>query len=198
MGRPSNTAQRKQEIVEALLQVMANVGYEKASIQSIAKQAGLAPGLIHYHFKTKQDILIAAIHWIATSAEQRLQAMLNDARDPWEKLKAFVNARLATGETQMPQIVAAWIVVASESIKHDEVRTIYQNLIKTQLDILSTLIVDVWTSKIEIDFEVAHLSAIIVSAIEGAFQLSVTAPDSMPKDYAAESVIKLIESRLAC
>ena len=198
MGRPSNTAQRKQEIVEALLQVMANVGYEKASIQSIAKQAGLAPGLIHYHFKTKQDILIAAIHWIATSAEQRLQAMLNDARDPWEKLKAFVNARLATGETQMPQIVAAWIVVASESIKHDEVRTIYQNLIKTQLDILSTLIVDVWTSKIEIDFEVAHLSAIIVSAIEGAFQLSVTAPDAMPKDYAAESVIKLIESRLAC
>ena len=198
MGRPSNTAQRKQEIVEALLQVMANVGYEKASIQSIAKQAGLAPGLIHYHFKTKQDILIAAIHWIATSAEQRLLAMLNDARDPWEKLKAFVNARLATGETQMPQIVAAWIVVASESIKHDEVRTIYQNLIKTQLDILSALIVDVWTSKIEIDFEVAHLSAIIVSAIEGAFQLSVTAPDAMPKDYAAESVIKLIESRLAC
>ena len=95
MGRPSNTEQRKQEIVTALLHVMANVGYEKASIQSIAKQAGLAPGLIHYHFKTKQDILIAAMHWIATSAEQRLQAMLNDARDPWEKLKAFVNARLA-------------------------------------------------------------------------------------------------------
>ena len=102
MGRPSNTEQRKQEIVTALLHVMANVGYEKASIQSIAKQAGLAPGLIHYHFKTKQDILVAAIHWIAASAEQRLQAMLNDARDPWEKLKAFVNARLATGETQMP------------------------------------------------------------------------------------------------
>lgn len=196
MGRPSNTEQRKQEIVAALLYVMANVGYEKASIQSIAKQAGLAPGLIHYHFKTKQDILIAAINWIATSAEQRLQAMLNNARDPWEKLKAFVNARLATGETQMPQIVAAWIVVASESIKHDEVRTIYQNLIKTQLDILSALIVDVWTNKIEIDDEVTHLSAIIVSAIEGAFQLSVTAPDAMPKDYAAESVIRLIDSRL--
>ncbi|GEA06423.1 hypothetical protein KUL42_11840 [Alteromonas sp. KUL42] len=196
MGRPSNTEQRKQEIVAALLQVMANVGYEKASIQSIAKQAGLAPGLIHYHFKTKQDILIAAIHWIATSAEQRLQTMLNGARDPWEKLKAFVYARLATGETQMPQIVAAWIVVASESIKHDDVRTIYQSLIKTQLDILSALIVDVWTNKIEIDDEVTHLSAIIVSAIEGAFQLSVTAPDAMPKDYAAESVIRLIESRL--
>ena len=196
MGRPSNTEQRKQEIVTALLHVMANVGYEKASIQSIAKQAGLAPGLIHYHFKTKQDVLIAAIHWIAASAEQRLQAMLNDARDPWEKLKAFVNARLATGETQMPQIVAAWIVVASESIKHDDVRTIYQNLIKTQLAILSDLIVDVWTNKTEIDDEVNHLSAIIVSAIEGAFQLSVTAPDAMPKNYAAESVIRLIESRL--
>lgn len=196
MGRPSNTKQRKQEIVAALLHVMANVGYEKASIQSIAKRAGLAPGLIHYHFKTKQDILIAAIQWIATSAEQRLQAMLNGAQDPWEKLKAFVNARLATGETQMPQVVAAWIVVASESIKHDEVRTIYQNLIKTQLDILSDLLVDVWTSKIEIDDEVTHLSAIIISAIEGAFQLSVAAPDAMPRDYAAESVIRLIESRL--
>ena len=198
MGRPSNTEQRKQEIVAALLHVMASVGYEKASIQSIAKQAGLAPGLIHYLFKTKQDILIAAIHWIATSSEKRLQAMLNGAQDPWEKLNAFVNAKLATGETQMPQVVAAWIVVASESIKHDEVRTIYQNLIKTQLDILSNLLVNIWTSKIEIDDEVTHLSAIIISAIEGAFQLSVTAPDAMPKDYAAESVIRLIESRLAC
>lgn len=196
MGRPSNTAARKQEIVEALLRVMADKGYEKASIQAIAKEAGLASGLIHYHFKTKQEILIAAVNWIASTAERRLLDMQEQEKAPWQRLTAFINARLATGETQMPELVAAWVVIAGESVRQPEVREIYQSLIATQLKMLSELLVAVWESKATIDEEVAHLSAIVIAAIEGAFQLSVTAPNAMPKGYAAESVVKLIQSRI--
>lgn len=196
MGRPSNTKERKQEIATALLRVMAEQGYEKASIQAIAKEAGLAPGLIHYHFKTKQDILLSAVNWIVTSAEDRLVKLQEEDQSPWEKLEAFINARLATGDTQMPEIVSAWVVIAAESIRQPEVKDIYQGLIQTQLDMLAALLIDVWEAKTKVDEDILHLSAIIIAAIEGAFQLSVTAPKAMPKNYAADSVINLISGRV--
>lgn len=196
MGRPSNTNERKQEIATALLRVMAKQGYEKASIQAIAKEAGLASGLIHYHFKTKQEILLSAVNWIVASAEERLVKLQVEKQTAWEQLEAFVNARLATGDSQLPEIVSAWVVIAAESIGQPEVRDIYQGLIQTQLDMLASLLVDVWEKKGEVDEDVIHLSAIVMAAIEGAFQLSVTAPKAMPKNYAANAVIKLIEGQI--
>lgn len=196
MGRPSNTNERKQEIATALLRVMAKQGYEKASIQAIAKEAGLASGLIHYHFKTKQEILLSAVNWIVASAEERLVKLQEEKLTAWEQLVAFVNARLATGDSQLPEVVSAWVVIAAESIRQPEVRDIYQGLIKTQLDVLASLLVDVWEEKDAVDEDVTHLTAIVMAAIEGAFQLSVTAPKAMPKNYAANAVIKLIEGQI--
>jgi TetR/AcrR family transcriptional repressor of bet genes len=194
MGRPSNTKQRKQEIVDALLRVMAERGYEKASIQAIAKEAGLAPGLIHYHFKTKQEILLELVNWIAASAVARLEKMEKEVTDPWDKLSAFINARLATGGTELPEVVSAWVVIAGESIRQPEIKKIYQSLIEQQLNFLKQLIADVWESKSAKSKEVVHLSAIIIATMEGAFQLSATANEVMPQNYAAESVFEIIKA----
>lgn len=196
MGRPSNTQQRKQEIVDALLRVMAVQGYEKASIQVIAKEAGLAPGLIHYHFKTKQDILLALVNWIATAANERLEKLDKVVDDPWRKLEAFINARLATGDTEMPEVVAAWVVIAGESLRQPEIKAIYQELIGQQLKMLKQLIAKVWEGKSSKSNDVIHLSAIVLAAMEGAFQLSATASEVMPKNYAAHSVLELIKGRV--
>ncbi len=49
---------RKRQIVDAAARAIAQKGYADASIKDIAAEAGLAaPGLIHYYFKTKEEIL---------------------------------------------------------------------------------------------------------------------------------------------
>jgi TetR/AcrR family transcriptional repressor of bet genes len=192
MARPSNTAQRKEEIVLALLKVMSEKGYEKASIQMIGKAAGLTPGLIHYHFKTKQDILLALVDWISQAATNRLNTLNEGLTEPWDKLAAFINARLATGEDAMPEIVSAWVVIAGESVRQPEIKVLYQNLIDQQLKELKKLIADVWEGKTARNKEVINLAAVVLAAMEGAFQLSATANEVMPKNYAAETILGLI------
>jgi TetR/AcrR family transcriptional repressor of bet genes len=194
MARPSNTEQRKQEIVMALLRVMSERGYEKASIQAIAKEAGLSAGLLHYHFKSKQEILLALVNWITTSATERLEKMNEGLTAPWDKLTAFINARLSTDKNSLPQAVTAWVVIAGESVRQPEIKALYQELIGKQFIILKQLIADIWEGKTILSKDVIHLSAIILASMEGAFQLSATADKIMPKEYAAESILNLIKA----
>lgn len=196
MGRPSNTKQRKQEIVQALLKVMSEQGYEKASIHAIAEQAELTPGLIHYHFKSKHDILIALVKWIASTAESRLRVLQSENKTSWEKLEDFINTRLAKGQGELPEMVNAWVLIAGESIRHSDVKAIYQDLIKQQLEILRELLADAWQGKSPANNEVTELSAIIMAAIEGAYLLSATADGVMPSGYAAEGLLGIVKARV--
>ena len=53
--------QTKERIVEAAAQTLVKHGYHQTSMKDIAAEAGVAPGLAHYYFETKEDLLVAAI-----------------------------------------------------------------------------------------------------------------------------------------
>ncbi len=103
---------------------------------------------------------------------------------------------MATGESELPEVVSAWVVIAGESIRQPEIKDIYQGLIKQQLELIKKLIAEVWVGKNTKSKEVVHLSAIVIAAMEGAFQLSATANEVMPKNYAAESVLEIIKASI--
>jgi hypothetical protein len=46
------------------------------------------------------------------------------------------------------------------------------------------------------EHEARHLAAIALAAIEGAYQLSVSARGVMPTGYAAKALVELVDSRL--
>src|SRR3954464_9913441 len=120
MTRKSNTAARRSEIIGALLTIIARQGYERATVQAIAHQAGLAPGLIHYHFKNKQEILVSLIGEMARAASARYQEVLGDAVHPPSRLRAYLQARLGLGDGAAPDIVAAWVMIGAEAVRQDE------------------------------------------------------------------------------
>ena len=53
--------QTKEKIVDAAYRTLARRGYHETSMKDIAAEAGVAPGLAHYYFETKEDLLVAAI-----------------------------------------------------------------------------------------------------------------------------------------
>ena len=61
MPRKPNTELRRQQIVDGLLRTIAAQGYTGATIQAIASASGLAPGLVHYHFRDKREILVTLV-----------------------------------------------------------------------------------------------------------------------------------------
>ena len=124
-----NTEQRRAEIVNALLSTIAEHGYAKATIQLIAQKAGLTPGLLHYHFKTKAEILVELVKTLAGLSSQRYAAFAESAETAEERLIAYIDARLSRGEGANPTAVAAWVMIGAEAVRLPEVREIYQQAI---------------------------------------------------------------------
>ncbi len=186
MARPSNTEHRRQEIVNGLMQAMADKGYEKASIQSIAKAAGLSPGLIHYHFKTKQEILIALIHQISEQAAQRFTLLAKAAGNAQQQLDAYIDAALALGDGSNPEAVTAWVIIGAEAVRIEEVRALYQQIIRQHSQQLSELLQQAAAENgVTLSpSQTADIAAFVIASIEGSYQLATTAPAANP-GYAA-------------
>jgi AcrR family transcriptional regulator len=56
---------RREEIVRAAIEVIAERGYRGASLAAVAEKAGLSQqGLLHY-FRSKEDLLIGVLQWRA-------------------------------------------------------------------------------------------------------------------------------------
>ncbi|MFZ6755627.1 TetR/AcrR family transcriptional regulator [Undibacterium sp. Ji50W] len=197
MSRKSNTEQRRQEIVFALLSVMAEQGYEKATILAIAKKAELAPGLIHYHFKSKGEILIALVKFLASLSRARYEALSASANTSQEKLTAYVQARLSKGEGAMPEAVSAWVVIGAEAVRQSEVRAVFQEAIAAELALIQALLTACLQDQHKRTDGVAGLAAGLLAFMEGAFQLASAAGDVMPQGYAAATARAFIENSLA-
>jgi AcrR family transcriptional regulator len=51
----------KEKIVAGAYRAIVRGGYANTSVKDIAAEAGVAPGLVHYYFATKEELLVAAI-----------------------------------------------------------------------------------------------------------------------------------------
>lgn len=59
----------RDRIVDAAYRTLVKSGYHQTSVKDIANAAGVAPGLVHYYFETKEDLLVAAIEYGCSSLE---------------------------------------------------------------------------------------------------------------------------------
>jgi AcrR family transcriptional regulator len=57
MGRKSIAHKRREQIVWSLYECLAKKGHEKVTINAIAAKAKLSPGIIHYYFNSKDEIV---------------------------------------------------------------------------------------------------------------------------------------------
>jgi TetR/AcrR family transcriptional repressor of bet genes len=185
MARTSNSSTRRTEIVRALQTVMARQGYEKATIQAIAAEAGLPPGLLHYHFKSKQDMLVSLVTTLADVGQQRFAQLAADVTDPMLRLRAYIDARLALGPGAAPEIVAAWVMIATEAVRQPEVRAAFQRAVVAELDLVTSLVADCQHGQQKTPAR--HVAAGLLALIEGAYQLACAAGEVMPTGYAAEA-----------
>ena len=191
------TDQRREQIVEALLKQIAHAGYAGATIQSIARTAGMNPGLIHYHFKDKREILVASVETLVAYARARFERRAAGATTAKARLRAYIDARLAYGDDARADAVAAWVMIGAEAVRDPDVREVYQRSVGEELKQVRTLLKARLAEAGRRSRRTTALAAALLAYIEGVFALASTARELVPKGFAAEMAQDWVERYLA-
>jgi len=63
-GPYAKSSETRERILAAALEVAGEVGFHRASVARIAQRAGVAVGNLHYHFGTREELLLELMAWI--------------------------------------------------------------------------------------------------------------------------------------
>lgn len=189
MPRPSNSAERRLQIARALRKLLALHGYDGASIADVAAAAGLAPGLVHYHFKSKLEILLVVLDDLFAGHMAALEKELAHAGgDAARQLAAFLDLHLATGRNADPEALACWITLIGEALREPRVREAHERATTALLDRLRTILRDGVSAGVFHTSDPRAAAAALMAAIQGYFVLAATARSQIPRSTAAASV----------
>ncbi len=106
---------RRQQLIEATIRVLGQKGYAALTIADVAKQAGLSPGIVIFHFNSKDALLADVLRFLALEYRQHWEDRLNAAGPhPRDRLRALLMADFDPA-IFTPEKLAAWIAFWGET-----------------------------------------------------------------------------------
>ena len=106
---------RREELLAAAAKVFSARGYEGASLREICADAGILPGSMYHHFRSKEDLFVSVHAEGFRHLNEMVDRALEGKRDAWQRLEAAIGAHL--GELVERSDVVA---VTSASLFHME------------------------------------------------------------------------------
>jgi TetR/AcrR family transcriptional repressor of nem operon len=98
---PSAPHHSKARLLDAALHAIRAKGYAATTVDDICREAGVTKGSFFHHFKSKDDLALAAVaHWRAMTEGFFASAPYHQPQDPLDRLLGYLDFRIAilTGE----------------------------------------------------------------------------------------------------
>src|SRR5712691_3370399 len=83
----------REKIIKSAFTVLSRQGYENTSIKDIAEEAGVAQGLVHYYFKSKQQLVIAVLFEVCKKMDVYTAEGTEGAMAAFENFKVLLRTR---------------------------------------------------------------------------------------------------------
>ena len=108
-GEYAKTAERRQQIVDAAVEVFSSAGYRKGSIRDVADKVGLSQAGLLHHFPSKEHLLEAVLTW----RDGVTAALMGDPLPQGvDFLRGLVQA--AEHNATTPELVELHVIVSAE------------------------------------------------------------------------------------
>ncbi len=106
---------RRRQLIEATIDTIHEVGFAAASLQAIARRAGVSPGLVAHYFADKNGLLEATLRSLFEDLNRDMIARLQAAATPRARLEAVIDANLAPGQFDA-RLAKVWLAFWAQSL----------------------------------------------------------------------------------
>ncbi len=94
--RRNNESNRREELLRVSAKLFREKGFDGTTIRDISSAAGMHSGSPFYHFKTKQDILVAVMEQGLAEGLRKTEEVMALNLPPEQKLTRLIRAQLGT------------------------------------------------------------------------------------------------------
>ena len=123
--KPSNTLNpSKNRMLDAALHLIRAQGYSATTVDEICHEAGVTKGSFFHHFKSKDDLALAAVaYWRALTEALFAEAPYHTAQDPLDRLLEYLDFRAAILTGELPDYTCLLGTLVQETYAtHPEIR----------------------------------------------------------------------------
>jgi AcrR family transcriptional regulator len=110
--RPAQNGNRREDLLRVCARLFREKGFDGTSIRDISQAAGMHSGSPFYHFKSKQEMLVAVMAQGLIEGLRHLEAVAALRLAPAEKFRRLVRAHLGTicedGRDFIPVMLYDW------------------------------------------------------------------------------------------
>ena len=110
--RRNNESNRREELLRVSARLFREKGFDGTTIRDISSAAGMHSGSPFYHFKTKQDILVAVMEQGLAEGLRKTEEVMALALSPEQKLTRLIRTQLGTileeGNDFIPVLLYDW------------------------------------------------------------------------------------------
>lgn len=109
-------------VLDALISLMAREGAAAVSVRNVASEAGVSPAAVQYWFRSKQDLLAAALDHVNQRMGRRL-AGVDRTRGPHWVLRDLLLARFPLDDERRDD-AAVWLAFTAAAVTDARLRAL--------------------------------------------------------------------------
>lgn len=110
------TSGSRQKLIEATIELMSSRGFEAMGINSILEAAGVSKSNFYYHFKSKEDLCLAALDSMTDAFFSMSDPiLLNKALSPRKRLEKFLKGMAEMIESECCNKGCPFVNLATET-----------------------------------------------------------------------------------
>src|SRR5690554_3783904 len=120
MPRIVNHEKKRKSIAEAAWNIIKKEGIEKASIRSVAIEAGMSAGALRHYFSTKDEMLLFIMDYYLEEGKKRSQSK-NWSDNPLQAVAEVLLELVPIGEEKKIE-TSVWLILALQSLTSDTLK----------------------------------------------------------------------------
>ncbi len=123
MGKIEREDSRRNQLIEATIDTMAEVGFAATTLALIGQRAGISPGLVAHYFRDKDGLLEATLRTLAARLSRANTDKLAAASGPRQRIQAVIDSYLAAEQFER-RTSMVWLAFWGEAMHSPQLKRI--------------------------------------------------------------------------
>lgn len=167
MARTSVETERREQILLSACEQIAERGVLGLRVADVARRAGVSPGIVHYYFDSKLELIRAAFEDNFNRSLARRAVIFANTTDPAGQVLAELVRSYSPVEPETVQAWHVWVELWAAALQDDELKATHDRAYSRWVDMVEEVIVRGQRKGQLIDVDSSGLAHHLVGLIDG-------------------------------